>query len=96
MATMQRQLGDHLPRWSHFMYDVELVELNFTNRLSMVEPLLNPCFCVCFGSEFLVMPAVFRSLEMNIFMHVRCYFDWHHMNLKSPASDTLRSSGCET
>eukprot|EP00434_Breviolum_minutum_P027161 symbB.v1.2.024024.t1/scaffold2204.1/size85845/2 len=27
----------HLPRWSHFMYDVELVELNFTNRLSMVD-----------------------------------------------------------
>ena len=29
----------------------------------------------------------------NIFMHVRCCFDWHHMNLKSPV---LRSSGCET
>ena len=54
-----------------------------------------PVFFVCFGSEFLVMPAVFRSLEMNIFMHVRCYFDWHHMNLKSPALDTWRSSGCE-
>lgn len=64
MATMQRQLGDHLPRWSHFMYDVELVELNFTNRLSMVEPLLNRCFCVCFVQQNFVQGVRRVLLEL--------------------------------